>query len=59
MIGINTGYTLKLYCQPELVEGGFTNKRSSITDGSGFDKLNLTAFIRIDLMSNGLILQVF
>jgi hypothetical protein len=47
-----TDYTLKLYCQPELVEGGFTNKKDSFPNSPGFDKLNLTAFIRIDLMSN-------
>ena len=35
-----------------LVEGGFANKRGSFLNGSGFDKLNLTAFIRIALMSN-------
>jgi hypothetical protein len=49
---INADQTLKLYCQPELVEGGLTNKRGSFPNGPGFDKLNLTAFISRDLMSD-------
>jgi hypothetical protein len=41
-----TNSTIRLHCQPELVEGGFTNQRCSFPIGTGFDKLNLTTFIR-------------